>query len=121
MRQALSLSADAYEPFGILIPGSQVLITNGPVHPVSILPVSFKIEVAPAVAVPAPEQGAAAHNIAPDPIEAFYFVIGVFDIINIEMLVIGPERVVADLDRASFPVFLREPDPVIKLPGILIG
>src|SRR6185369_17440699 len=69
LRQVLGATADADEAFDVLVPRRELGIANRPVDGNADLRVRAEVDVAPAIALPAPHDGAAADVIAADPVE----------------------------------------------------
>ena len=60
----------------IVVPGCEILVADRPINGNAFAPVGLEIEIAPTVAVPAPEEGAAADLVASVPVEAFDLGVG---------------------------------------------
>ena len=79
-------SADPDKFLNIAVPWGDVLVTDGPVGTESVTRIRFEVEVAPAIALPAPHDGPAAYVVAPDPVEWFDLIVWMFGIIHEEFL-----------------------------------
>src|SRR5713101_3380468 len=71
LRQAFGLAADASELFDVVVPGSDVRVANGPIDGDSLFQIGFKIEIAPAITLAAPEDGLSADLAAANPGKMF--------------------------------------------------
>src|SRR3569833_1683259 len=80
MREAFFAAADTGKALRKVIPGSNVLIANGPVDGNTFLGVGLKIIIAPAIALTAPHQAAPSDMIAPEPVKTFCFGVGTLTI-----------------------------------------
>ena len=67
LRQAFGLAADASKFLDVVIPGSNVGITDRPIHGDAVFQVGFEIEIAPAIALAAPSDGFSANLAAANP------------------------------------------------------
>src|SRR5690606_11186401 len=92
---------------GILVIALNILITDRPVDAMTVADVSFEVKIGEPIAMATPENGSAADNVCANPVETFYFCVRVFNIINIEMLVVAAETEMPALYGMSFAVFMR--------------
>ena len=69
LRKSLALAGDADEIFDIVVPGSNVLIADRPIHAEALALIGFKIKIAPAVGLPSPDNRTAAHLASANPQE----------------------------------------------------
>src|SRR5207247_4514702 len=67
LRQAFRLARDPDELLHVVVPGRDVGVADRPVDADAFLDVRLEVEVAPAVHLPAPHDGAAAHLASTDP------------------------------------------------------
>ena len=72
----------AGKAFHVIVPGGNVLVSDGPVYGYSVFGIGLKVKITPAVAVATPHDGATAYVIAPHPVEAFLFTVGMFVIFD---------------------------------------
>src|SRR5208283_1378532 len=83
LRQAFRLTADSGKLLYVVIPGSNILVANRPVHRKPFAQIGFEIKITPSVALPPPGDGLSA-NLAPaDPGERLtgFTRIGILDIV----------------------------------------
>src|SRR6476646_3210772 len=71
LRKSLALAGDPDEIFHIVVPGSNFLVPDRPIHADALALVGFKIKVAPAVRLPPPDDRPAAHLAPANPQEWF--------------------------------------------------
>src|SRR6185436_13967042 len=97
----LGLPGYADELFDVVIPGSDVVVTNGPVDAMSIPLVLFEIDRAPARRSAPPHERFAAEMIAADPPKRARGILAVrlFGILDPELLGRLAERITRTLDR----------------------
>src|SRR6266513_856605 len=121
VRQTEPLAAHPHEALDVVVPGSQVLVADGPVDTVPVAQIGPEVEVAPTPAQPAPDQTAPAELVAADPAErlAVGRDVGVFSIVYekvpgrlAERVVLALNRVVALVQRLLAPAAVRQ------LPGL---
>src|SRR5690606_25263632 len=67
------VSGDTCKSFHIVVPRSQILVSDRPVHCDSLFQVSFKIEVRQAVTLSPPQQGPSPYLISPKPRKWLFF------------------------------------------------
>src|SRR5207302_9346679 len=67
LRQAFGLAADPSELFHVVVPGRDVRIADRPIDCDPILQIRFKIEITPAIALPAPGDRFSANLAAANP------------------------------------------------------
>src|SRR5207237_10871683 len=121
VRQAQALAAHAHETLDVRVPGSQILVADGPVDAVTIAQVGLEVEVAPAPAQAAPDQAAPAKLVAPDPAEWLVVGsdVGMFAIVDEEVSGRLAERVVLALDGiVALVQRLLAAAAVRQLPGL---
>ena len=94
------------ERFHVIIPVSEVFIADRPIHPIAVAKICFKIQVAPPIALPRPQQRPPSHNISPYPVESFDFGIGIFKVIDIKLFVVATNGIVPSLNGTTSPVFV---------------
>jgi hypothetical protein len=82
--EAELLAAHAREALDVRVPGRDVGVADRPVDAVAVAQVGLEVEVAPAVAVPAPEQRLAAHGAALDPGERLVLDVRVLGVVLVE-------------------------------------
>src|SRR5712671_2094854 len=101
LRKTFRLAAHSDEILDIVIPGSDVLISNGPVSSESFAHVGFKIEIAPAIGLTAPDDGTSPNLPSADPQERLIFIggVGVLFIVDEKLAVQFAERAALLLDR----------------------
>src|ERR1700736_546416 len=120
LRQALWLTADSRELFHVVVPRRDVRITERPIDSNSLFRVGFKIQIAPAITLTAPNDGLPAHLPPTNPREMLAFRTGIwiFHVIDEKLVRVFIARVVAlalDVLRA-FPLGSLVPAPVAQLP-----
>ncbi len=95
------MAADADEFLDVVVPGGDVLVSDWPVDGDSVAQVGFKIEIAPAIRLAAPNDRTAAHLAPADPQERLCFVggVGVLLVIDEELAVQFIEGAALLLDR----------------------
>lgn len=71
LRQAFAGAGDTSEFFDVVIPRGEVGVADGPIDAVAVLGVGLEVEIAPAIGLATPVEGATSHVIAPHPVEAF--------------------------------------------------
>ena len=103
------------------IPGGQFLVPDGPVHGDAVLSVGFKVEVAPAVRLPAPHQRPPAYLVAPEPIEGLNLHVRAFFFVDPKIQVAFVQGVVPLQNRVVLYHLLSFAASVRKLPGALVG
>jgi len=89
LRQTFGLAADAGEFFNVVVPGSDVRITNRPVGGDSLFQIGFEIEIAPAVTLAAPGEGFSANLAATNPGEMFAGIAGIGILLVIDKKLMG--------------------------------
>src|SRR6266849_6116610 len=65
--QTLGLAADADEILDVIVPRSNILVANGPVDSDALAQIGLEVQIAPAIALAAPHDGATADVTAPNP------------------------------------------------------
>src|SRR5690606_11495372 len=93
-----SLSTHADETLDVVVPGLEVGVADWPVDAHAVAGIGGEVQVAPAIALPAPRQRAAADLIAADPVEALDLGVGMRDIVDEEVRVGGVDEAGAPLD-----------------------
>src|SRR6185437_11036194 len=83
--QTVPVAADAREPFDVRIPGSDLIIGDGPFDAIAITCRSGKFIMTPTRTGPSPNERFAAYLVAPDPIERFILDIGMILVFDKEM------------------------------------
>ena len=88
LRKALGLAADAGEFFDVIVPGSEIGVTNGPIDSYVFAKIGFEVEVAPTVGLAAPGDGSAADLAAANPCEglAGSDSVGILQVVNEEFV-----------------------------------
>ena len=71
LRKSLALAGDADEIFHVVVPGSNFLVPDRPIHAHALALIGFKIKIAPAVRLPSPDDRPAAHLASANPQERF--------------------------------------------------
>src|SRR4051812_44465743 len=101
MWQPKLLARDADEALDMAVPWCDVGITNRPIHSVAIPEIRLEVEIAPPPAGASPEQAASAEVVAANPAELLFGVadVGVFEIVDEEVLGCLTERVILALNR----------------------
>src|SRR5690606_5633730 len=74
LRQPLRLPRDTGELFHVGVPRRDVLVADRPIDAVAVPRVRFKVEIAPAIALPAPQHRASTQDVAAHPVERFLLV-----------------------------------------------
>ncbi len=120
LRQPFRLAADARERFHVVVPRRDVRVPNGPVNRDAILQVGFKIQIAPAVALPAPGYGFPAHLPAANPRK---FLVGIG---GIRIFLVADEKLVGIFVASVVTLALHRlragalraivPAPILQLP-----
>ena len=87
------LAADADELLDVVVPGLDVLVADRPVDADALARVGLEVQIAPAEAVPRPQQRPAAHLIAAIPAEVLHRVVGVIDVLHEEVLRVLAEQI----------------------------
>ena len=82
LREPLIGAAYAGETFNIIVPRSDILVPDGPVHPKAVLGIRLEIQFAEAIGLTTPKQGASTHMVATHPIEWLVFRIWIIHIIH---------------------------------------
>ena len=123
MRQTLGLAGNAGELLDVGVPGRDVLVADRPVDAVPVLAVGLEVEVAPAIALAAPQDGTPAQDVATHPVERLLLIeyVGVQSIVVPELAVVLGEPVEVALDRIV--AFVELPVAVIAklvMPGRLV-
>jgi len=97
LRQPFALAADTDESLDVIVPWRDVRVANRPIDTDALLRVGFKIEIAPAIRLAAPDDRTATDLPAADPHERLGFVGGIR-----VLLVIDEELAVQFIERAAF-------------------
>ena len=113
---ACGLSTDSYEAFDILVPGCDVFVSDGPVKTQSVLQIGFEVVITPAETHAAPEEGSSTKYICPDPVVALDFVVGILQVVHIEVFVFLFDRKVSGLNFMNVLFFRCQGAAVRKLP-----
>ena len=99
LREPVARAGDAGMPLDVVVPRRELRVANGPIDRDAVAHVAFEIEIAPAITLPSPQQGAAADVIAAIPVETL-------DLGVRRLLLVGPpvrlslgQRIVALQDR----------------------
>ena len=82
LRQTLIRTADTHPAFDMVVPGGEVGIADRPVDADPFLGVGLEVEIAPAIALPAPGDRPAADMIPADPVEAVHLGVGMLVILH---------------------------------------
>src|SRR6266849_4606537 len=118
--QTLGLAADADEILDVIVPRSNVLVANGPVDSDTLAQIGFEVQVAPAIALAAPHDGAPADMTAANPEKGLTGIggVGVFEVVDEKLVrVLVADAVTLALDRLRFqPLFAIVPAAVLQLP-----
>ena len=80
------LTTYAYVALNIIVPGSDISISDRPIYGHTILCICFKIQITPTIALSSPHDGATAHMVTPHPVEALNLSIRLFRIFNKKVL-----------------------------------
>ena len=121
LRHVLGLARDADEGLHVVVPGGEVPIADRPVRAVAVPSVGAEVQVAPAVALPSPQERPPADDAGANPQEllgSFADRVGVLDVVDEELA--GPlvARGGAALDGLAFRLVLAVPEPPVgHLPG----
>ncbi|MNI06857.1 hypothetical protein D3C73_598510 [compost metagenome] len=81
-RYTVSITRNTRKFFNVTIPRCYIFITYGPVNPMPVFAICFKINIRPPIALPPPHKRAPTNVIAPEPIKGFYFLIWTFCLIS---------------------------------------
>src|SRR5580700_7157447 len=71
MRESFGLTADAGKFFDVVVPGFNVFVANGPIHRDTVAIIGCKIQIAPAVALAAPDDGFSTDLATANPSKGF--------------------------------------------------
>src|SRR5229473_2422871 len=84
LRQSFILPCDAYEIFYVVVPRGDVFVADGPVRGDTLSQIGLEIQVAPAIRLPSPHNGSAAHLASANPQERLVRVgdIGILRVIH---------------------------------------
>ncbi len=101
LRQLFGLAAHSDEVLDVVVPRSDVLVADGPINGDLFARIGLKIQVAPAIALPAPHDGPAAHVPAANPQEGLVRRrgVGVFLVVYEELARPFVQRVAFFLNR----------------------
>ena len=80
--QAFFLTTYPNISLNIIIPGSDISISDWPIYSNTVFCISLKIQVTPSVTLSSPHDGTSAHMVTPHPIEALNFSVRLFRIFN---------------------------------------
>src|ERR1700743_1911430 len=119
MRKPFRLSADPREFFNIIIPGSDILVSDRPIDGNTFLCIRFKIHVTPAIALSSPGERAAANLVASYPVKRVSLDVRMVLIVYKKLLV--PFIICETLNRVLFSVPVRILKPVSKIQWIQHG
>ena len=120
LRQVLGTAAHADEAFDVVVPRRDLGVAHRPVDRDAILRVRFEVHRAPAIALPAPHDGAAADVIAADPVEALDLGVRMLGVVDEPVLRRLRDRVAAARgDCLSLQVFVGGAAAVGKFPEVL--
>src|SRR5207245_2788697 len=122
LRQPFGLAAHSDEVLHVVIPRSDVLVADGPINGDPFARIGLKIQVAPAIALPAPHDGPAAHVPAANPQEGLVRRrrVGVFLVVYEELARPFVQRVAFFLNRllvSHAPAVFHAPKP--QLPAVI--
>ena len=95
--QTLCGAADTHPALDIIVPRRNVGIADRPVSADALLGVGFEIQIAPAIALPAPGDRTTANMIAANPVEAVHFGVGMFVILHEPVVPLIVDRVAGAL------------------------
>ena len=121
LRQAGVLAADADEALDHVVPRRDVRVADRPVDADAFPRVGREVEVAPAEAVPGPQQRSAADVIAAEPLERLDLVVGVLDVLDQEVLRVLAVEIQLALDRRVGDVLRGGAVAVRQLPRREVG
>src|SRR5436189_1308423 len=121
MLESISISTHADERFYIIVPGCKIFVPNGPVNTNAVFCIRLKIQIAPAITGPCPQDRAPANDVSSYPIKSFDLVIFIFLVVDVKMFVVFSIRIVPALDKIFFFVCLRQAEAMIEFPGMLIS
>ena len=84
LRKSFGLAADASVLFDIVVPRLDIFVANGPIDGDAFLEVGFKVQIAPAIALAAPDDGLATDLAAANPGERFVGIggEGIFQVVD---------------------------------------
>lgn len=119
--EAVSGTADAGKSFNVAVPGGDVFVADGPVGTEAIFCIGFKVEVAQAIALSPPHEGAAADMVTADPFKGFYLVVWIFEVIHEELfrdLIVG---IAFTLDGGVLVILLGFASTVGQFPWVFFG
>src|SRR6185436_17465026 len=117
--QSLRAAADADEALDVVVPRRDLGIAHRPVDSDSVLCVRPEVDVAPAIAMPAPQDGAAADVVTADPIEALDLSVRMLGVVDEPVLRRLRQVPAACGDGLSLQVFIRGTAAVRQFPEIL--
>ena len=120
LRQSFGAAAHADEALDMVVPRRELGVTDRPVDRDAVLRVRLEVHRAPAIALPAPHDRAAADVIAADPVEALDLGVRMLGVVDEPMLRRLRDRVAAACsDRLALQVFVGGAAAVGKLPDVL--
>ena len=101
LRQAERFARDPDELLHVVVPRRDIGVADGPVDAEPVARVRREVEVAPAVHLPTPHDGLAAHLAAPDPVERLVGIeaVGVVAVVHEELAAVLVARVAMALDE----------------------
>ena len=129
LRQPLRVPAHSDAAFHVVVPGRDVGIADGPVDAVAVARIRLEVEVAPAIHLATPDDGAPSHLTTTDIGEARTLRrgVGVFTVAHEELVaplvagVAGPLHRLLALERGAVPQ-AAEPDfPRLHVHGVVGG
>ena len=113
------LSADADKSFNIFVPRCDILVPDRPVKTQSIFCIRFEVVITPSETHAAPEQGSSTEDISTDPVVTLSFVVGVLEVVDVEVFVFFLDGKMPGLDLMDILFFRGQGAAMWKLPGRL--
>ena len=121
LRHGFDRARDAGVALDVVVPRRKLGVAQRPIDGDAFARVRFEIEVAPAIALPSPQQRAAADVIAAIPIEALDLGVRRILLVDPPIEVALVQRVVAAQDAVRLLHRIRAPAAVRVLPRALVG
>ena len=120
LRQAFGAAAHADEALDVVVPRRDLGVADRPVDGDAVLRVRFEVQVAPAIALPAPHDRAAADVIAADPVEALDLRVRMLGVVDEPVLRRLRDRIAAARgDCLALQLFVGGAAAVGKFPDVL--
>ena len=122
LRKIFGAAADPDEALDMVVPRREIVVTDRPVDRDSIPRIGPEIQIAPAVTLTTPCNGASADLVPANPIESLLLNVGIIDLINKPVFgSLGVDVAGPGGNRLAMKIFARGPVAVRQLPGIQQG